>query len=76
MPLGLRPSEWLPVVATVSLFLLIVFATDAVASRTWADLVGLLYLVASPFLYRSLRSAVSESMPAAIRTVVRRVSPG
>lgn len=68
--------EWIPVVVTVALLFLVVFATDAVASSTWADLIGLFYLIASPFLYRHLRSAVPETLPWSIESVMRRVSPG
>lgn len=76
MALGLRPSEWLPVVTTIALFLLVVLATDAVVSRTWADLVGLFYLAASPFLYGYLRTAVPETLPWSVPTSVRSLSSG
>lgn len=62
MVLGLHPSEWVPVVTTVALLLLVVFATDAIASRTWADLVGLFSLAATPFVYARLKSVVPREL--------------
>lgn len=49
---------WLPIVVTVSVWILMVFAVAAAVSKTWADLSGLLYLMASPFVYRGLKSVV------------------
>lgn len=72
---GLRPTEWVPVMTTVALFLLVVFATDAVASRAWADLLGLFYLVASPSIYGRLKAVLSpergwSDLPAVARQLV------
>lgn len=58
-PLGYR--MWLPVVVTVAGLFLLVFGIARVASDTWADLLGLFYLLASPFVYRSLRARVGAS---------------
>lgn len=43
---------WLPFALTVALWIALVFATAALISDTWADLAGLLYLLASPLVYR------------------------
>jgi hypothetical protein len=55
---------WLPIVVTASLLILLVFAVADVASRTWADLLGLFYLLAAPFIYRVLRSVVTAGSSA------------
>lgn len=56
--LGLR--VWLPLVVTLVGLLLVSFGLDAVAGTAIADLGGLLYLLASPALYRGLRDVVGE----------------
>lgn len=56
--LGLR--VWLPLVVTGTGLLVVSFGLDAVAATSIADLGGLLYLLASPALYRGLRDVVGE----------------
>lgn len=52
---------WMPAVAVAALLFLLVFSVAAFSSDTVADLVGLFYLMAAPFLYRWLRSVVGTS---------------
>lgn len=52
---------WLPLVVTVAAWVLVVYVTARLVTDTWADLVGLLFLVASPFLYRLITSSVRET---------------
>lgn len=59
---GLGPQGVLPIVSTVALFLAVVFGTDAIASRTWADLLGLVFLMASPFVYSRLKALVPAGL--------------
>lgn len=54
-------SVWMPAVAVAALLFLLVFSVAAVSSNTMADLVGLFYLMAAPFLHRWLQSAVGTS---------------
>lgn len=49
---------WLPVVVTLGVLIGLIFVIDALVSRMWADLIGLFYLMASPFIYRGLKSIV------------------
>lgn len=51
---------WLPFVVTATVWMSLVFAIAAIASKTWADLFGLTYLLATPFIYRGLKSLVHE----------------
>lgn len=52
---------WLPLVVTVTILFIVVFATTWLVSNTWADLLGLFYLMASPFIYGFLKSLLIES---------------
>lgn len=52
-------TVWLPVVVTVVGLFLLVFGLARFVSNMWADLLGLFYLLASPLIYRFLRSRVS-----------------
>lgn len=47
---------WLPIIVTGAVWMALIFATAALVSKTWADLIGLLYLMASPFIYGPLKS--------------------
>lgn len=49
---------WLPIIVTVIVWIGLVFVIAALASRMWADLIGLFYLLASPFIYRGLESVI------------------
>lgn len=49
---------WLPIIVTGTVWIGLVFAIAALVSKTWADLIGLFYLMASPFIYRGLKSIV------------------
>lgn len=51
---------WLPPVVTLTAWILLIFAVDAVSSKTMADLVGLLSLLVSPFVYREMKSLILE----------------
>lgn len=53
-----RTRQWLPLLATGVLFVAVVYAAYAAASSTWADLAGLVYLLASPAVYRVFVAAV------------------
>lgn len=44
--------------ATIAAWFLVIFATAALVSDTWADLVGLFYLLASPLVDRVFGSVV------------------
>lgn len=50
---------WLPVVVTFTVWMALIFVIDALVSRMWADLIGLFYLMVSPFIYRNLKSMVA-----------------
>lgn len=52
---------WLPLILTVFIWLLAVFGIAEFVSKTWADLIGLFYLAASPIIYRSVKSIVPEA---------------
>lgn len=52
----LDPALWMPITVTIGLMFLLVFAVASLASNTIADLVGLAYLLASPLIYRALRT--------------------
>lgn len=47
---------WLPSVVTLVLLVIVVFVTAWLVSNTWADLIGLFYLMASPFIHGFLKS--------------------
>lgn len=51
---------WLPFALTATLWISLVFAVAALVSDTWADLAGLLYLLASPLVYRLFAWLVRE----------------
>lgn len=51
---------WLPIIVTGAVWIGLVFAIAALVSDTWADLIGLFYLMASPFIYGSLKSLMTE----------------
>lgn len=53
-------AVWLPPVVTLTAWILLIFAVDSVSSKTMADLVGLLYLLVSPFVYRELKSLLLD----------------
>lgn len=57
----LRAREWLPLLATVALFVGIEYATYTTMSRNWADLLGLAYLLVSPAVYTAANSLVAEA---------------
>lgn len=64
---GLR--GWMPVIVTGGLFVVVVGGVALLASATLADLVGLIYLLASPAVYRGLRAiADAESGVAGLAT--------
>lgn len=46
----------MPVIVTGGLFVVVVGGVALLASATLADLVGLIYLLASPAIYRGLRA--------------------
>lgn len=52
------------VVVVLAGFVLVPFGLDAVASKTIADLAGLCYLIASPWLYTRVRQAVRATAAA------------
>lgn len=52
---------WLPIVVTGAVWMGLIFAIAALVSRTWADLIGLLYLMASPFIYGALKSLLGST---------------
>lgn len=52
---------WLPIIVTGAVWMGLIFAIAALVSRTWADLIGLLYLMASPFIYGALKSLVGST---------------
>lgn len=47
----------MPVIATIALLLIVVMGTAMLASNTLADLVGLIYLLVSPVIYRFLNAS-------------------
>ncbi len=49
---------WLPAVVTLAVWIGLLFFIAALLSNMWADLIGLLYLLASPFIYRGLKSII------------------
>lgn len=49
---------WLPVAVTGVVWIVLIFAIAALVSKMWADLIGLFYLMASPFIFRGLKSIV------------------
>lgn len=55
----LRTREWLPLFVTVGLFAAVVYGAYATATREWADLLGLAYLLASPAVYAAARLLVA-----------------
>lgn len=57
-------KTWLPFALTVVLWMGLVFAIAAVVSKTWADLFGLFYLLASPYIYRGFTRVVAEERTA------------
>lgn len=68
--LGYR--TWLPFAMTVVLWVGLVFAIAAVVSKTWADLFGLFYLLASPYVYRGFTRVFAEERT---KTDAERVDP-
>ena len=59
---GLGPHGVFPFLGTLALFLLVSFGIDAVASTTWADLGGLVFLMASPAVFRGLKRLVPSEL--------------
>lgn len=58
---GLHGYEiWLPLGLTVAIWMVAIFGIAAFVSKTWADLFGLFFLLASPVVYRSFKSLVGE----------------
>lgn len=51
---------WLPSVLTVALLFIVVFVTAWLVSNTWADLIGLFYLMVSPIIHGFLKSLMRE----------------
>ncbi|MFB6359790.1 MAG: hypothetical protein ABEH59_00545 [Halobacteriales archaeon] len=49
---------WLPIIVTFGVWMTAIFIIHASVSRMWADLFGLFYLMASPFIYGQLTSIV------------------
>lgn len=49
---------WLPIVLTLAVWMGLIFVIAALVSKTWADLFGLIYLMASPFIYSGLKSII------------------
>lgn len=64
---------WLPVVVTVAVWIALIFAIAALVSKMWADLIGLFYLMASPFIYRGLKSFLGVEATGTDATVGRSV---
>lgn len=54
---------WLPIIVTGTVWIGLVFAIAALVSNMWADLIGLFYLMASPFIYGGLKSLIREQSP-------------
>lgn len=54
-------TVWLPLLVTISMLFVVVFAAAWLSSNTWADLLGLFYVMVSPFVYGTLQSLVSTS---------------
>lgn len=54
---------WLPIIVTGAVWIGLVFAIAALVSNMWADLIGLFYLMASPFIYGGLQSLMRERPP-------------
>lgn len=48
--------RWLPELVTGLVFVILVGGTALAVSPMFADLVGLMYLLASPFVYRGIRT--------------------
>lgn len=60
---------WLPEFVTGLVFVILVGGTALAASPMFADLVGLMYLLASPFVYRAIRTVLAwVAVPAMART--------
>lgn len=51
---------WLPSVVTVALLFIVIFVIAGFISNTWADLIGLFYVIASPFIHGILKSLMTD----------------
>lgn len=62
---------WTPLLLVAALFVGLVFGTATLSSNTMADLVGLIYLLGSPVLYRRLRSILAADAGLSLRSSIR-----
>ena len=59
---NLGPQGVVPFLGTLALFLLVSFGIDAVAATQFADLGGLLYLMAAPAVFNGLKRLVPSEL--------------
>lgn len=54
--------EWLPLVITIALFVAVEYVTYIEGSKLWADMAGVIYVLAAPGVYRLSRRLVSSRL--------------